>query len=83
MKQVKLIEKILSNREYCEKIAEMSLEEFQAALAQRGLEEKNAGKIYSVIKTAVAGGELDEDDLLQVSGGACSMCECAPGYSAC
>ena len=83
MKQVKLIEKILSNRKYCEKIAEMSLEEFQAALAQRGLEAKNAEKIYSAAKTSAAGGELDDDDLNLVSGGACSMCECAPGYSAC
>lgn len=75
--QMKLIEKILTNKEHCEKIAEMSLEEFQAALAQRGLEGNNAEKIYSAVKTSLVGGELDDDDLAMVAGGGlCFPCSC-------
>lgn len=74
MSQMKLIEKILANKEYCEKIAEMSLEDFKAALSQRGLDEKNAEKIYSAVKTSLVGGELDDDDLALVAGGAWCSC---------
>ena len=83
MSQMKLLEKILANKEYCAKIAEMSLEEFKEALAGRGLEIQNVEKIYSTVKTSLAGGALEDDDLDAVAGGACGMCECAPGYSAC
>lgn len=76
MSQLKLIEKILSDKENCEKIAAMTLEEFKEALAQRGLEIKDAERVYSTIRTSVAGGELDEEDLNAVTGGACGFCDC-------
>ena len=80
MKQVKLIEKILSNREYCEKIAEMSLEEFRAELAERGMELKDAESAYRIIKTTIASGELDEEALTAITGGmAVTMCELYEG----
>ena len=66
---MKLIEKILANREYCEKIAEMTLEEFQAALAARGAEVPDAEKAYRMIKSSLAEGELDDGDLEAISGG--------------
>ena len=41
MQKVKLIEKILTNKEYCEKIVEMTFEEFEAELARRGVQVKH------------------------------------------
>lgn len=80
MSQMKLIEKILSNREYCEKIAAMTLEEFKAALAQRGAELKDVEKAYRIIMVSVAGGELDDEELEAVAGGmAVTMCELYEG----
>lgn len=75
MSQMKLIEKILSNREYCEKIAAMTVEELKAELASRGVELENIEKFYNTVKLSVAGGELSEDDLDTITGGV-GMCEC-------
>lgn len=66
---MKLIEKILANREYCEKIAAMTLEEFKEALAQRGIEVPDAEKAYRMIKSSLVEGELDDGDLDAVAGG--------------
>ena len=75
MKQTKLIEKILTNKEYCEKIAEMTLEAFAEELKKKGVELPNVEKVYNMIKTSVAGGELSDDDLETVAGGV-GMCDC-------
>ena len=77
---MRLIEKILTNREYCERIAAMTLDEFKAALAQQGLELKDAEKAYRIIMASVAGGDLGDDDLTAVAGGmAVTMCELYEG----
>ena len=44
MEQMKLIEKILTNKEYCEKIAAMSCETFAQELATHGIELPNIEK---------------------------------------
>ena len=75
MKQTKLIEKILTNNEYCEKIAEMSLEAFREELASKGIELSNIEKVYNTIKTSVAGGEISDEELEAVAGGV-GMCDC-------
>ena len=78
MNQTKMIEKILADKEYCAKVAGMSLEEFKAELAQRGLDLAKAEACYKAVKISVAGGALEDDDLEAVAGGV-GMCECAPG----
>ena len=75
MKQTKLIEKILTNKEYCEKIAEMTLESFREELTRKGVELNNIEKVYNTIKISVAGGELSDDELETVAGGV-GMCDC-------
>ena len=75
MKQTKLIEKILTNKEYCEKIAEMTLESFREELTRKGFELNNIEKVYNTIKISVAGGELSDDELETVAGGV-GMCDC-------
>ena len=75
MEQIKLIEKILTNKEYCEKVADLSLEAFREELAKQGIELNNLEKVYNTIKTSVACGELSDEDLEAVAGGV-GMCDC-------
>lgn len=63
------IKSLLSNKEYCEKIAAMTLEKFKEELSRRGIELPDPEHTYRMIKTSIASGELDEDDLAAVSGG--------------
>ena len=80
MQKVKLIEKILTNKEYCEKIIEMTFEEFEAELARLGVQVKDAEMIYNTVKTAAAGGNVADDDLEAVTGGRIA-CSCDPETS--
>ena len=75
MKQTKLIEKILTNKEYCEQIARMTMDSFREELAKKGIELNNIEKVYNTIKVSVAGGELSDEELEAVAGGV-GMCDC-------
>ena len=70
MNQMKLMEKILTNDVYCEKIIHMTLEDFQAALAEHDVSVQNAEALFRKLKDAIAGGELSDEDLAGVAGGA-------------
>ena len=69
MNQLKLMEKILTNRESCKKIVDMSVEDFKAALMQRGIDTENAEDLLRKLKETISGGELNDSDLEIVSGG--------------
>lgn len=67
---MEVLQKILSDKELVEKIAQLSLEEFKAELTARNLDTANAEKFYQMIRASQASsGELSDDDLDNVSGG--------------
>ena len=82
---MKLVEKILSNKEYSEKVAAMTAEEFMHEIGKRGfeLEAEKAVQIYQQVKLSVAGGELDDDQLDVISGGWASNTYLHPNQSGC
>ena len=69
MSQMKLLEKILTNDAYCEKVAQMTLEDFQTALAEHDVSVQNTEALFRKLKEAIAGGALSDDDLAGVAGG--------------
>ena len=69
MNQLKLIEKILTNNEYREKVVDMSIEDFKAALAQQGLNIPDAEELLRKLKETISVGELSDSDLESISGG--------------
>ena len=69
MNQLKLIEKILTNKDYREKVVDMSTEDFTAALAQHGLNIPDAEELLCKLKETISVGELSDSDLESISGG--------------